>query len=791
VTVAVNVPIVQSAQALAKTVEATGDTKSERMQLLGAATAALQAKELADQAAKFGEALAKGTDLSKAANISVSVSLGSSKSQSNQSHSSDSARGSSVTAGGDVNITASGAGASSDITLQGSEVKAGGTARLSAEDEVRLLAAANTQRESNSQSSRSGSIGVNIAPTGISATASASRGQGQGAGDGTSFTNAEVSGQSVQIEAGGDTTLKGAVVQGEQVAVNVGGNLNIESLQDSSRYNESSKTAGFSVSVPITGGNAGASVNAGKTNIDSNYQSVNEQTAIRAGDGGFQVNVGGNTTLAGGQITSSDKAVQDGKNTFSTAGQTASEALNSGALTLTDLNNSASFEASGVSVGVNLGKQPGKDSGGASLSGAGFGQTDGSANSTTVAAISGIAGNTAARTGDGETGIKPIFNKDEAKQEVNAQIGITAEFGKRASKAWGEFSNNKLRDAVDKGDEEAASCWGPDGACRAGGHAVVGGLTGGVEGAIGAGSSSLVAPHIQAFLVEQGMPAPAAAALTQLSALGAGAALGGSAGGAAAFNEASNNAVVAIPVLVAELLAAGSVAAARTCLTSPACLNALRLAGTATVAKVASMLSPDELAQIPGFAQANPLPPVGPTVTPADLQSVFGSPPLNNPQELSRWLSNVLDGYPADEAEKWARSFVTTLPADQQRALSDFIMMSVQENQAAGNRRERQVTADLQTQYPNSSVQNQQYLRDKEGNIVIDPNTGTARRLDHVVIVDGKVVDVVETTSMSADKRAQIRHEAETRNAGGTFIRDRQTGQLVEIPTISRIERRQ
>jgi hypothetical protein len=63
--------------------------------------------------------------------------------------------------------------------------------------------------------------------------------------------------------------------------------------------------------------------------------------------------------------------------------------------------------------------------------------------------------------------------------------------------------------------------------------------------------------------------------------------------------------------------------------------------------------------------------------------------------------------------------------------------------------------------------------------------------LDHVVIVDGKVVDVVETTSMSADKRAQIRHEAETRNAGGTFIRDRQTGQLVEIPTISRIERRQ
>jgi filamentous hemagglutinin len=88
--VAVNVPIVQSAQALAKTVEASGDTKSERMQLLGAATAALQAKELADQAAKLGEALAKGTDLTEAANISVSVTLGSSKSQNNSSQSSDS-----------------------------------------------------------------------------------------------------------------------------------------------------------------------------------------------------------------------------------------------------------------------------------------------------------------------------------------------------------------------------------------------------------------------------------------------------------------------------------------------------------------------------------------------------------------------------------------------------------------------------------------------------------------------------------------------------------------------------
>ena len=96
----------------------------------------------------------------------------------------------------------------------------------------------------------------------------------------------------------------------------------------------------------------------------------------------------------------------------------------------------------------------------------------------------------------------------------------------------------------------------------------------------------------------------------------------------------------------------------------------------------------------------------------------------------------------------------------------------------------------VQALYPNGNVQNQQYLRDKDGNIVIDPNTGTARRLDHVVVEGSKVVDVVETTSLTANKRAQILHEQETRRAGGVYIRDRGTGDLIEVPLISRIERR-
>lgn len=56
---------------------------------------------------------------------------------------------------------------------------------------------------------------------------------------------------------------------------------------------------------------------------------MDEQSAIRAGDGGFQVDVGGNTSLQGGQITSSEAAVQQGKNRFTTGGEPGPRVLSS------------------------------------------------------------------------------------------------------------------------------------------------------------------------------------------------------------------------------------------------------------------------------------------------------------------------------------------------------------------------------------------------------------------------------------------------------------------------------
>uniref|UniRef100_UPI000AF15D4F hemagglutinin repeat-containing protein n=1 Tax=Limnohabitans sp. DM1 TaxID=1597955 RepID=UPI000AF15D4F len=348
-----------------------------RMQALAGVNAAFNLKQGADAIAA-GQAKEGGNAADKAGGIGISAS----SSQSKQQSSADSAKGSKVNAGGNVTITATGAGKDSDITVQGSKVQAGKTVTLKADDQVNLLAAQNTTSESSSNQSKSGSIGLAMqlgaGGGGGGFTASASKATGQGAGNGVTYTNSQVAGNTVNIESGGETNLKGAVVKGEQVRADVGGNLNIESLQDKSQYKESSKSAGGSVMV---GAGYSGSVNLAKSSINSDYLSVGEQSAIRAGDGGFQVNVQGKTTLTGGQITSTQAAIDNNKNSYEAKQGT----------TTTDLNNSASYSANSVSVGIGAGTLPGK-SASAGMSGVGVGSDKGSAQSTTTAGISGVAG---------------------------------------------------------------------------------------------------------------------------------------------------------------------------------------------------------------------------------------------------------------------------------------------------------------------------------------------------------------------------------------------------------------
>jgi filamentous hemagglutinin len=411
--------------------------------------------------------------------------------------------------------------------------------------------------------------------------------------------------------------------------------------------------------VPIGGG-----LNAGQSKVNSHYQSVTEQSGIQAGDGGFQVSVKGDTDLKGAVIASNQTAVEQGKNRFNTEG----------ALTTSDLHNQASYEGQAVGVNASVGNDAGKF--GVKGVGAGVGQDSGSAQGTTTAGISGIAGDQSVRTGDA-TGIERIFDQNKVQRDIDAQVAITAEFGKQAAKSWGEYANDRFANAK---NEEEARCWGPDGACRAGGHALLGGLGGGVAGAAGAGLTSVAAPHVAGYLIGQGVEPSTAAALTGLLAFGAGSAAGGAAAGAGALNEAAQNNLVVINAVNAavqqgqrlgagglRLLDQASQALLRTCASSSVCMNLLPAAGVAWLAAQLTQefeaKQPSLADQIPGYGggygpkpgpshtgndkTTNPIPGGTSTTYPAEgpkESGVVGGKPLD-PQKPG---DSILPGKPAE-----------------------------------------------------------------------------------------------------------------------------------------------
>lgn len=414
---------------------------------------------------------------------------------------------------------------------------------FSAKEQIKLLASANTSTEHSENTSSSSSAGVGLSGKKLlNVNASASGSNGDGNGGGASYNNTHIKGKAVKLQSGTDTTLAGAVVQGDTVQAKVGGKLTIQSLQDTDTYSEQSQSWSASGNVGFTAG--GATVAGSKTNIDSAYRSVAEQSAIRAGDGGFQVDVAGSTTLEGGAITSTDKAVNDKANSFSTA-----------SLTIKDLNNSANYSADSASVSVGVGNQAGGS--------AGVGHDEGSAQSTTRSGISGIAGNKTARTGDKETGIAQIFDKDEVKKDTNAQVEITKEFGRLAPKAVADYAQTRQKALQEQANNETdpdkkqalqneAGRWAEGGAYRVAMHTVLGGLAGGVNGAAGAGTIAAGAPLMDKFqdglaqtLEKAGFSKDAAnataKAVATATALGVGTAVGGAQGGAMAMDVDANN----------------------------------------------------------------------------------------------------------------------------------------------------------------------------------------------------------------------------------------------------------
>jgi hypothetical protein len=112
-------------------------------------------------------------------------------------------------------------------------------------------------------------------------------------------------------------------------------------------------------------------------------------------------------------------------------------------------------------------------------------------------------------------------------------------------------------------------------------------------------------------------------------------------------------------------------------------------------------------------------------------------------------------------------------------------------NKVSGDAREAAELADLKAANANASIQRERYLRTADGKKAVDPLTGEGRRIDFAVVEEGVATELVETTSLTANKAEQIAKEARIGATGGTFIRDQSTKVLIDVTDVpARISRR-
>ncbi|KNH32269.1 hemagglutinin repeat-containing protein [Pantoea vagans] len=315
--------------------------------------------------------------------IGVSASYGSQSSKRETRTESSQSKGSTLTVGRNLTVTATGKNGtaqSGDISIAGSQLKAGGELGLDASRDILLQSAQNTQSTDGKNSSKGGSVGVGIGVGsggyGISVSASVNAAKGSEKGNGLAHSETTLdAGNRLSLTSGRDTTLTGAQASGESVKVDTGRNLTLTSEQDSDRYDSKQQSASAGGSFTFGSMTGSANVNVSRDKMHSTWQSVAEQTGIFAGKGGFDVTVGEHTQLNGAVISSTASADKN--------------RLDTGTLGFGNIENHAEYEVEHQSAGMSTGGSVGGQFAGNMANGMLAGLNDsGSADSTTKAAVS-------------------------------------------------------------------------------------------------------------------------------------------------------------------------------------------------------------------------------------------------------------------------------------------------------------------------------------------------------------------------------------------------------------------
>ena len=316
-----------------------------------------------------GEAGAEPT--AKPVAFKVAITAGSSQSHSESDTRQQAQSGSSIVGVNNVNITATGSGAKDsqgqaldgDIVGTGVQIT-GKNVSLDAARDIDIKAAQQTASNRSKNSSSSVGVGVGFAvggnQNGLTIELAAATGEGKSNYDSTMHQAARIAAsETLRMNSGRDLNLLGAQARGDRVETKVGRDLNIGSTQDREVLEATQQSGGFNLSLcvpPICYGSAvEGSASYNRADTDSKYRSVQEQSGIYAGNGGYGIEVKGNTDLVGAVIASAADAEHN--------------RLKTGTVTMRDLDNEAAYSSSsvGVSVTTSSGSGSSKPQGGSGI----------------------------------------------------------------------------------------------------------------------------------------------------------------------------------------------------------------------------------------------------------------------------------------------------------------------------------------------------------------------------------------------------------------------------------------
>ncbi|ELK9448594.1 contact-dependent inhibition toxin CdiA [Escherichia coli] len=400
---------------------------------------ALQATKTALSGVQAGQAVAMASATGDPNATGVSLSLTTQKSKSQQHSESDTVSGSTLNAGNNLSVVATGKNRGDnrgDIVIAGSQLKAGGNTSLDAANDILLSGAANTQKTTGRNSSSGGGVGVSIGAgkgAGISVFASVNAAKGSEKGNGTEWTETTTdSGKTVTINSGRDTVLNGAQVNGNRIIADVGHDLQISSQQDTSKYDSKQTSVAAGGSFTFGSMTGSGYIAASRDKMKSRFDSVAEQTGMFAGDGGFDITVGRHTQLDGAVIAST--ATPDKNH------------LDTGTLGFSDLHNEADYKVSHSGISLSGGgsfgdKFQGNMPGGMISAGGHSGHAEG----TTQAAVA--EGTITIRDRDNQKqnpadlsrdpahandSISPIFDKEKEQRRLQT-VGLISDIGSQVA----------------------------------------------------------------------------------------------------------------------------------------------------------------------------------------------------------------------------------------------------------------------------------------------------------------------------------------------------------------------